>query len=97
MLRTWIIYSVTLISAFIFFLCYKMWVSWYCLIALLLVPLIALVAALIASNNLIYRIDVPPAAMINDPARFTLTVAGLAANFSYSKIYITITDNMGGT
>lgn len=97
MLRTWIIYSVTLISAFIFFLCYKMWVSWYCLIVLLLIPLLGLAAALIANNTLLFKVDVPSSATIGDPAYLKLSVSGIASYFSFCKINVSITDNMGGT
>ena len=42
MFRTWGIYLIALISAFVFFLCYKMWVAWYCLVGILLVPVLSL-------------------------------------------------------
>ena len=97
MLRTWIIYSVTLVSAFIFFLCYKMWVSWYCLIVLLLIPFLGLAAALIANHTLLFKVDVPSSATIGDPAYLKLSVSGIASYFSFCKINVSITDNMGGT
>jgi uncharacterized protein (DUF58 family) len=97
MLRTWIIYSVTLISTFIFFLFYKMWVSWYCLIAILIIPVLALIAAVFSTNSLGFKFDMPSNTTIGDPVYLTLSVTGFATFFSFAKIEIAITDNMAGT
>ena len=57
MVRTWLAYLAALISTFVFFLCYKMWVAWYCLILLLAVPVFAFILAVIAYVTLRYKTD----------------------------------------
>ena len=97
MLRTWLTYSVTLIATFIFYLCYKMWVSWFCLILVLIIPLFALAVSLISVNTLAYEPDLPSAAHIGDRAYLKFYINGFASFFSFSKIHINITDHMAGT
>lgn len=95
MLRTWIIYSVTLNAAFIFFLCYKMWVSWYCLAILLLIPILSFIACRIAA--MAYTINIPANINIGMPAYMDLTVNGNASFFTFSRLNFLVTDHMGGT
>ena len=59
MLKTWVIYSVSLFSTFIFFLCYKMWVSWFCLIVVLFIPFLALLMSVIASQTMTFKVENP--------------------------------------
>lgn len=95
MLRTWIIYSVTLHIAFIFFLCYKMWVSWYCLIILLLVPLFAFIVSRIAAIT--FTIEIPANTNIGSPAYMNLNTIGKASFFTFSRLQFLVTDHMSGT
>ena len=97
MLRTWAIYFLTLISTFIFFLFYKMWVSWYCLIALLLVPVFALIVAVVSSLTLKVKTEAPCATIKGKPVYIKLKVEGIASVFSFYKLKMTITDHMAGT
>ena len=96
MLKTWVIYFLTLISTFIFFLFYKMWVSWYCLIALLLVPVFALIVAVVSSLTLKVKTEAPCATIKGKPAYINLSVEGIASVFSFYKLKMTITDHMSG-
>ena len=97
MLKTWGIYSVVLISSLIFFLCYKMWVSWYCLIAILIIPFLALGMCLISSRELSFETRNPGITVIGDPACIYIKVSGTASVFSFCRIRTTITDRMAGT
>ena len=97
MLKTWVIYSVSLFSAFIFFLCYKMWVSWFCLIVLLLIPFLALGMCIIASRTFTFKSDCPRNCVIGDPASIRITTGGIASYFSFCRIRSVITDRMAGT
>lgn len=97
MLKTWIIYSVSLIGTFIFFLCYKMWVSWYCLIFLLVLPIPAFILSLIASKTLKFTATTPGGTIIGMPANILFTVDGFASYFSTCKLSTTITDRMAGS
>lgn len=97
MLRTWIVYSVSLIGTFIFFLFYKMWVSWYCLIALLILPLIALILCLIAGSRLNYEVEAPVNPHVGNESFIKLKIWGKGTYFSFSRAEFIITDHMGGT
>ena len=97
MLKTWVIYSVSLFSTFIFFLCYKMWVSWFCLIVLLLVPFLALAMCIIASRTLSVDTESPKSCPMGDPSFIKITMNGFASYFSFCRIKTVITDRMAGT
>ncbi len=97
MLKTWCIYSVSLISVLIFFLCYKMWVAWFCLIAIILVPFIALAMCLIASQKLTFETRAPSNTTIGVPAYIVIRTGGVASNFSFCHVRTTVTDYMAGS
>ena len=97
MLKTWGIYSVSLISTFIFFLCYKMWVSWFCLIIMLLLPFLSLGMCIIASRTFTFRSESPGSCPLGDPSFIRITTGGLASYFSFCGINTVVTDRMAGT
>lgn len=97
MLKTWGVYSVSLISTFIFFLCYKMWVSWFCLIVMLLIPFLALGMCIIASRTFTFRSESPGSCPIGDPAYIRIMTGGIASFFAFSRIKTVVTDRMAGT
>ena len=97
MLKTWVIYSVSLTSTFIFFLCYKMWVSWFCLIVLLLVPLLALGMFIAASKTYKINIESPKNCALRDPSYIKITAEGPAPYFAFFRIKADLTDRMAGT
>ena len=97
MLKTWGIYSVSLFSTFIFFLCYKMWVSWFCLIVMLLVPLLSLGMCIIASRTFTFKSESPGSCPIGDPAFIRFTTGGIASYFAFCRINTVVTDRMAGT
>ena len=97
MLKTWVIYSVSLFSAFIFFLCYKMWVSWFCLIVLLLIPFIALGMCIAASRTLEFKTESPKSCPLGDPSYLKITAEGIAPYFAFFRIKAVVTDKMAGT
>ena len=97
MVRSWAIYILSLLSSFVFFLCYKMWVSWYLLIALLAVPVFALIVAVVSSLTLKIKTEAPGVTIKGKPAYIKLTFEGIASVFSFYKLKMTITDQMAGT
>ena len=97
MVRTWLAYFAALISTFVFFLCYKMWVAWYCLILLLTIPVFAFIAAVVAATTLRYKTQAPSISTIGKPAYIKFTLEGFASFFSYCTIKTAITDHMAGT
>jgi uncharacterized protein (DUF58 family) len=97
MLKNWGIYSVSLISTFVFFLCYKMWVSWIMLVAVLSVPVLSLLMCLLASRTMKLKTECPTNVLIGDPASVMVTTGGIASYFSFCKLKMTVTDRMAGT
>ena len=96
MLKTWVVYSVSLFSTFIFFLCYKMWVSWFCLIVMLLVPFISLGMCLIAARTFTFKSESPGSCPLGDPSFIKITTGGVASYFSFCRIKAAVTDRMAG-
>lgn len=94
MFKTWCIYIAALIGTFIFFLVYKMWVSWYCLMLLLLLPAASFIMLKIASDSIDFKTEVPGLLNIGDKANIKITINGKAANLSYVKFTAVITDRM---
>ena len=97
MLKTWVIYSVSLFSTFIFFLCYKMWVSWFCLIVVLFIPFLALLMSVIASQTMTFKVENPGNAPVGVPLYIKITVEGNASYFAFCRINAEVTDHMAGT
>lgn len=92
MFKTWLIYIIALIGTFIFFLVYKMWVSWYCLMLLLLLPFAALVMCRLAAENLTFGTDVPTFINVGDNAFLTVNIDGIASQLSFVQFKADITD-----
>lgn len=97
MLKNWGVYIVSLLSSFIFFLCYKMWVSWICLIVVLIIPVLALIMSILASRTMSFKSVCPASVLLGDETNVTVTTGGIASFFSYCKIKMTVTDRMAGT
>lgn len=96
MLKTWAAYSVTLISAFVFFLCYKMWVSWILLIVILMIPVLSLIMSIVASRTMKFHTDCQTSVLIGTPTSINITTSGLASYFSFCRVKMTVTDHMTG-
>ena len=97
MLKTWFLYSISLIAAFIFFLFYKMWLSWYILIALLAIPVFALIVTIAASLTVKFSVVNPAVTVKGKPAYIKLSIEGIASAFSFYKVKMITTDHMAGT
>ena len=97
MLKTWFLYSISLIAAFIFFLFYKMWLSWYILIALLVIPVFALIVTIAASLTVKFSVVNPAVTVKGKPAFIKLSIEGIASAFSFYKVKMITTDHMAGT
>ena len=96
MFRSWGVYSVSLISSFVFFLCYKMWVSWILLLIVLAVPVLSLIMSLVASQTLKFKAECPAAIRLGDELNLKVTTSGIASYFSFCKVKMIITDRMAG-
>ena len=96
MLKSWGAYSVTLISAFVFFLCYKMWVSWILLIVVLMIPFLSLAMSIIASRTMKFTTECQTSVLIGTPMSIYVTASGLASYFSFCRVKMTVTDHMTG-
>ena len=97
MLKTWFLYSISLIAAFIFFLFYKMWLAWDILIALLAIPVFALIVTIAASLTVKFSIVNPAVTVKGKPAFIKLSIEGIASAFSFYKVKMITTDHMAGT
>ena len=97
MLKTWFLYSISLIAAFIFFLFYKMWLSWYILIAILAIPVFALIVTIAASLTVKFSVVNPAVTVKGKPAFIKLSIEGIASAFSFYKVKMITTDHMAGT
>lgn len=94
MLKNWGIYSVSLLSTFVFFLCYKMWVSWIVLIIVLMVPVLSIVMSIVASHTMKVEINCPGSVLIGTPTSISVKTSGIASFFSFCRIKMTVTDRM---
>lgn len=94
MLKNWGIYSVSLLSTFVFFLCYKMWVSWIVLIIVLMVPVLSIVMSIVASHTMKVEINCPGNVLIGTPTSISVKTSGIASFFSFCRIKMTVTDRM---
>ena len=96
MLKSWGAYSVTLISSFVFFFCYKMWVSWILLMVVLMIPVLSLIMSIAASRTMSFHSDCPASVLIGTPASLQIRTGGIASFFSFCKVKMTVTDHMTG-
>lgn len=96
MLKSWGAYSVTLISTFVFFLCYKMWVSWILLIVVLMIPVLSLIMSIVASRTMKFHAECQTNVLIGTPMSMYVTTSGLASYFSFCRVKMTVTDHMTG-
>ena len=94
MFKTWCIYFLTLTGTFIFFLVYKMWVSWYCLMLLLLVPAAAFAMCRLAAEHLSFSTEIPPILNVGDKAFLKIDIGGIASQLSVVRFKAVITDKM---
>jgi len=94
MFKTWCIYVIALICTFIFFIIYKMWVAWYCLVLMLLVPFAALAMCRFAADHLAFGTEAPTFLNMGDKAYIKINIDGIASQLSFVNFKADITDNM---
>ena len=97
MFKTWFFYATALIAAFVFFLVYKMWASWYILMLLLLVPVADFIMCRVSSEHLEFTSEVPSMINIGDKAALRIKVDGLGASLALVNFTATVTDKMTDT
>lgn len=96
MFKTWLVYSVTLIGAVVFFLVYKMWASWIILVLLLLLPVFALIMCLLSTFTMKLDIKAPNNAIAGTDTDLSIKVDGFASAFSFCRFDILFSDRMAG-
>lgn len=94
MLKNRCIYLLILITTYIFFLFYKMWASWYCLMLVLVIPVISLVLCLSASASFNISTDIPSRIEKGDKASIKIKSKGLLSILSFCRFNMTVTDVM---
>lgn len=95
MLKTWGIYLGALISAFIFFIFYKMWVAWFILVILWSLPVISFLLCLFATYSTNFYSEAPTNVHVGTESYIDLTIEGISTYFSFFKIKSACTDFMG--
>ncbi len=91
------IYLLTLLTAVIFFLCYKKWLAWYCLVLILLIPAFSLIICLITGRAFTLKVESPTGIEVGDVAHITLRSRGRMSILSFCRFNLSITDMMTGT
>lgn len=97
MVKNWCIYIFLLVATVIFFLFYKMWVAWYCLMILLVFPLVALIMCIFSAVTFKYKVEAPGYVKLKEDASIIFRVNNLSSGFSFCKFNVTITDVMDGS
>lgn len=59
MIKNWIIYILALLIGIAFFIVYQMWFSWYCLVVLFVIPVLALILSILAAIFFQLRVKAP--------------------------------------
>ncbi len=90
MVKNWCIYIVLLIGIVTFFLFYQMWLAWYCLVVVLLIPPIALISCILNSMFTTLKLDVPKNIKMGDNTGLLL-IAETPSIFSFSICRVTVT------
>lgn len=97
MFKSWLIYLLTLIGCYVFFLNYQMWFAWYLLVVVLLIPPIALILALVPQSGNQIRMTAPSHIKMGDEAQIKIDFSSnFLAFLSVSRVDIVATDLMSG-
>ncbi len=72
MVKSWCLYILMLVASVVFFLFYQMWLSWYCMLILLLIPPISLISAIINSFRTRIEVKVPKNVQIGKEAEIVV-------------------------
>ena len=97
MAKNWLLYILALIGTVVFFLFYQMWLTWYCLVILLLIPPIALFVALVSRSGSLFSMVSPKNIKIGDEAILKISVTTRKiATFSLVRMDLQITEKMTG-
>ena len=97
MLRSWVLYILSLLGAFTFFLCYKMWFAWFVLILVVAVFPLAIVVSF--ASSLIFQIhaDAFRKVMKDEDTKITLSSYGLEFfPFARYSVKLILTEVMTG-
>lgn len=72
MVKNWIIYILLFIAATAFFIYYQMWLAWYCMMIVLLVPIVALIMTILNGIFTTVSIETPKAVKLGEDAAIVL-------------------------
>jgi len=97
MLRSWVIYILTLLGAAMFFLCYRMWFSWFVLIVTISILPLALVICFASSLFFKLEADAFRKVIKGDEAQISFTSFGLEFfPFALYSVKAYLTESMTG-
>ncbi|MBO7452505.1 MAG: DUF58 domain-containing protein [Clostridiales bacterium] len=97
MVKNWLIYISVLIGTFIFFIFHKMWLSWACLLLVVLVPAASIIACILSTRNLRTKIESPMNTYIKKTTEIRIVSKPvLILIASYYVIHLKITDELTG-
>lgn len=97
MLKNRCIYLLILLSTVIFFLCYKKWLAWYCLMTIILIPIISLFICLLSGRAFDIKVEAPKSIEIGDDASLILRSRGRLSILAFCRFSLSITDMMTDT
>lgn len=97
MIRSWVLYILSLLGAFAFFLCYKMWFSWFVLIVVVAILPLAAVVSFACSMFFQIHADAFRKVMKDEDTKITLTSHGLEFfPFARYSVKVILTEVMTG-
>lgn len=97
MLRSWVIYILALVGAVIFFLCYRMWFSWFVLVVTISILPLAIVVSFASSLFFGLECDAFRKVIKGDEAQISFTSFGLDFfPFALYSVKIPFTESMTG-
>ena len=88
MVKSWCLYILMLVASVVFFLFYQMWLSWYCMLILLLIPPISLISAIINSFHTRIEVKVPKNVQIGKEAEIVVRQKAGAFSVSLSAVFL---------
>ena len=94
MVRTWVLYILALLGAFIFFLFYKMWAAWYFLVILIILPIASLIVAITGAYSFDFESVYPEKVLRGQDASIDFKVSGIVAFLTFYRFRAHVKDVM---
>lgn len=96
MLKNWCLYIGLLIATFVFFLFYKMWAAWFCLVIVLIFPFVALGLCIFSAIMFKYEVIFPSLVKHGEDVSINVRIKGASSHFSFCRFNAKVTDIMEG-